>query len=231
MAPIERKPLPPPNANVTPLTEGDRAEFLARANEVINHYLSGPGSYWDEGPRKPLEETLSDLRAFHSQVTASKQLADDPGRILDSVAGLVDGAIDRVGRAIEDRDNSRDDIRVPLPETNDRIIRAPTNAPTRISYRGSAPREFSAGRDGMPRVATRFLSGKTMDRMPATTPEARTASQSEMPQGAPLIGLVSGKPMSFHPVQPQIWNFPDNSTPKDDRDNWLLRLIRGVRSS
>lgn len=42
MAPIERKPLPPPNANVTTLTEGDRAEFLARANEVINHHLSGP---------------------------------------------------------------------------------------------------------------------------------------------------------------------------------------------
>ena len=42
MDPIERKPLPPPNANVTTLTEDDRAEFLARANEVINHYLAAP---------------------------------------------------------------------------------------------------------------------------------------------------------------------------------------------
>ncbi|MCP4618671.1 MAG: hypothetical protein GY844_19830 [Bradyrhizobium sp.] len=74
MDPIERKPLPPPNANVTTLTQGDRAEFLARANEVIDHYLSGPGSYWDEGPRKDLEETLRDLRTFYSQVTASKQI-------------------------------------------------------------------------------------------------------------------------------------------------------------
>ena len=98
MAPIERKPLPPPSANVTTLTEDDRSELLAGANEVINHYLSGPGSYWDERPRKPLEETLSDLRAFQSQVAALQQLADDPGRILDSAAGLVDGAIDRVKR-------------------------------------------------------------------------------------------------------------------------------------
>ncbi len=121
MAPLERKPLPPPNVNVTTLTESDRAEFLARANEIINHYMSGPGSYWDEGPRKPFEETLSDLRAFQSQV-ATQQLADDPGRILDSVAKLFDGAIGRVKRAIDDRDNSRDKIIVPLPETNDRIM-------------------------------------------------------------------------------------------------------------
>jgi len=231
MAPIERKPLPPPNANVTTLTEDDRAEFLARANEVINHYLSGPGSYWDEGPRKPLEETLGDLRAFQSQVAASQQLADDPGRILDSVAKLFDGAIGRVERAIDDRDNSRDDIIVPLPETNDRIIRAPTNA-IGISYSGSAPRELPADRDGMPRVARRFLSGETMDRMATTAPDARIASQSEMLKGAPLSGPVSGKPMSFYSIQPPIWDLPDRSAPREeDADDWLTRLLQGVRSA
>ena len=225
MDPIERKPLPPPDANVTTLAEGDRAEFLARANEVINHYLSGPGSYWDEGPRKPLEETLSDLRAFRSQVDASQQLADDPSRILDSVADLVDGAIGRVKRAIDGRDNSRDDIWVPLPETNDRIIRPPINAAP-----GRVRPDLPANRDGMPKIATRFLSGRTMDGMPATALDARTASQSEMPQGAPLLGLVSGKPMSFYPVQPPIWNFPESSSANEDADAWLTRLLQGTRS-
>lgn len=229
MAPIERKPLPPPNVNVTTLTESDRAEFLARANEVINHYMSGPGSCWDEGPRKPFEETLSNLRAFQSQV-ATQQLADDPGRILDSVAKLFDGAIGRVKRAIDDRDNSRDKIIVPLPETNDRIIRAPTNA-IDIFYPGSAPCELPADRDGMPRVATPFLSGKTMDRMAATAPDARIASQSEMPQGAPPLGLVSGKPMSFYSIQPPIWDLPDRPASNEDADDWLTRLLQGVRSA
>lgn len=67
MDPIERKPLPPPGAKITTLTEGDRAEFLARANEVIDHYLNGPGSYWDEGPRKDLEETLGAYLGFSGQ--------------------------------------------------------------------------------------------------------------------------------------------------------------------
>jgi len=215
MDPIERKPLPPPNANVTTLTEDDRAEFLARANEVINHYLSGLGSYWDEGPRKPLEETLGDLRTFHSQVAASKQFADDPGRILDSAAGLVKGAIERVERAIEDRDDSRDKIWAPLPETNDRIIRAPPpNAPT-----GKARPDLPTDR---PKIATRFLSGRTMEAMPATALEGRTAFQSQM-QGVPLRGLVSGKPMSFYPVQPPIFGFPEQGA-RDDED-WLLQLL------
>ncbi|MGC4083118.1 MAG: hypothetical protein QM736_13665 [Vicinamibacterales bacterium] len=99
MDPIERKPLPPPNANATTLTEGDRAKLLARANEVMDHYLRGPGSYWDEGPRKDLEQTLDDWQAFHFQVLASKQFADDPGRILDSVSDLVRGTIGQIKEA------------------------------------------------------------------------------------------------------------------------------------
>lgn len=144
--------------------------------------------------------------------------------ILDSVAGLVKGAIGRIERAIENRDG-RDHIEVPLPETNDRIIRAPTNAPTGPS----APHELPADRDGMPRIATRFLSGKTMDRMQATAPDARTASQSERPQGVSLLGLMSGKPMSFYLVQPPIWDLSNNATPNENTDDWLVRLLQGVR--
>ena len=234
MAPIERKPLPPPNANVTTLTEDDRSELLAGANEVINHYLSGPGSYWDEGPRKPLEETLSDLRAFQSQVAALQQLADDPGRILDSAAGLVDGAIDRVKRAIEDSEG-RDGIWVAPPETNDRIVRAPTSAPMGISYLGSTPGELSADRGRMQRIATPVLSERTIEKKPAAAPDARIAPQSETSQGAPLLqgaplfGLVSGKSMSFYPVQPPIWVL-ERSAPNADADDWLTRLLQGTRS-
>jgi len=64
MATIERKPLPPPNSTATRITEADRAEIIARANDVIDHYLNGPGSYWDAGPRRPLQETVNDLKNF-----------------------------------------------------------------------------------------------------------------------------------------------------------------------
>ncbi len=64
MATIERKPLPPPNSTAVPITEADGAEIIARANDVMDHYLNGPGSYWDGGPRKPLQETIDDLHRF-----------------------------------------------------------------------------------------------------------------------------------------------------------------------
>jgi hypothetical protein len=54
MATIERKPLPPPNSRATTITEAERGEIVARANDVIDYYLNGPGSYFDSGTRKPL---------------------------------------------------------------------------------------------------------------------------------------------------------------------------------
>jgi hypothetical protein len=43
MATIEKRPLPPTNSTVTTITEADRAEIIARANDVIDYYLNGPG--------------------------------------------------------------------------------------------------------------------------------------------------------------------------------------------
>ncbi len=64
MATIERKPLPPPGANVTKIMEAERAEMIARANEVIDHYLNGSGSYWDEGPVSHLKKRSTTSRIF-----------------------------------------------------------------------------------------------------------------------------------------------------------------------
>lgn len=50
-------------------------------------------------------------------------------------------------------------------------------------------------------------------------PTSRGSSQPEMP----LVGLVSGKPMSFYPVQPPIFGFPEPGTPDDE--DWLMRLL------
>jgi len=38
----------------------------------------------------------------------------------------------------------------------------------------------------------------------------------------PLLGLVSGKPMPFYPVQPPIFGFPDQAAGDED---WLLQLL------
>src|SRR5882762_6700747 len=83
MATIERRPLPPPNSTATEITEADRAEIIARANDVIDYYLNGPGSYFQGGTRKSLlndpgVSTINDLKRFRKGVFTSKQFADDP---------------------------------------------------------------------------------------------------------------------------------------------------------
>jgi len=125
MATIERKPLPPLNSRTTPITEADRAEIMARANDVLDYYLNGPGSYFDAGPRKPVEfgdaeSTVTDLQKFKNRVVAAQQSADDPGMIMQSVVDLIERTIGQVQKAAQDNEGS-DRIRREFPEANDRI--------------------------------------------------------------------------------------------------------------
>ena len=125
MATIERKPLPPLNSRTVPITEADRAEIMAHANDVLDYFLNGPGSYYDAGPRKPVElgdaeSTVTDLQKFRDRVVASQQLADDPGAIMQSVIDLIKRTIGQVRAVAQDNEGS-DPIRRQFPETNDRI--------------------------------------------------------------------------------------------------------------
>jgi hypothetical protein len=125
MATIERRALPPPNSTATTITEADRAELIARANDVIDYYLNGPGSYFDTGTQKPLanelgNDTVTDLKNFRANVFASMQFADDPNSIMQSVLALIDKTIDQVKTAAQNKEG-RDDILHPLPDTNDQI--------------------------------------------------------------------------------------------------------------
>src|SRR5882724_6725528 len=125
MATIERRPLPPPNSTATTITEADRAEIIARANDVIDYYLNGPGSYWQAGPRKSLlnepgVSTVTDLKRYRDGVSASQQFADDPNSILDSVIELINQAIYQVKTAAQDSEG-RDDIWRGPPRTDDPI--------------------------------------------------------------------------------------------------------------
>jgi len=113
MPSIERKPLPPPGSAATKITEADRAEIMARANDVLDYYLNGPGSFFAAGPRKPLtappkpltgelgDSTVADLKKFKESVIASKQFADDPGAIMGAVAELIDETIKQVQAAAQ----------------------------------------------------------------------------------------------------------------------------------
>jgi hypothetical protein len=125
MAPIERKPLPPPNFRATKITEADRAEMIAHAKAVIDYYLNGPGSYWDAGPRKPLvgelgDSTVNDLNTFKDRVIASKQFADDPGLIMDSIIDLIDQTTRQVEEAARYSEGRGGIWRIP-PNTDDPI--------------------------------------------------------------------------------------------------------------
>jgi hypothetical protein len=149
MATIERKPLPPPNSTATPITEADRAEIMARANEVIDHYLNGPGSYFDSGTRKPLageleDNRVADLKNFKDNVIASMQFADDPNSIMRSVIELIDRTIEQVEEAARNNEG-RDSISLSPPKTND-----PIDDPRVISPRalGNAALPISLPADG-----------------------------------------------------------------------------------
>jgi hypothetical protein len=105
--PIERRPLPPKNFTAMSIAEADRAEMLDRANDVIDFYLNGPGSYWDAGPRKPLtgetgDSAVDDLRYFKDRVIASKQYVDDPHLVMDSIITPIEQTIRQVGEAVQD---------------------------------------------------------------------------------------------------------------------------------
>jgi len=102
MATIERKPLPPLNSRTVPITEADRAEIMARANDVLDYYLNGPGSYFDAGPRKPVEfgdaeSTVTDLQKVRDRVVASQQFRRRP-RHDHAVRHRFDQADDRPGQ-------------------------------------------------------------------------------------------------------------------------------------
>ena len=126
MATVERRPLPPMNSTAAIITEADRAEPIARANDVIDHYLNGPGSYFDSGTRKLLVSevrgsTVADLKKFKGNVIA-KQFADDPNSILHSVIELIDQTIYQVEQTAQNSEG-RDNIWRGPPRTDDpRVI-------------------------------------------------------------------------------------------------------------
>ncbi|MBW7964912.1 hypothetical protein [Bradyrhizobium sp. BR 10261] len=49
---IEKKPLPPIGSGSVTINPSDKEDITSRARDVIDHYVSGKGSWWDEGPRK-----------------------------------------------------------------------------------------------------------------------------------------------------------------------------------
>lgn len=94
------------------------------------------------------------------------------------------------------------------------------------------PEPFGLGA-GAP-IAPRDSSHENFDSRPTPFNDRSGSSTTVQPGAprhvAPLVGLVSGKPMSFYPVQPPIWDFSNNSTPNEDADDWLSQLLRSIRS-
>lgn len=128
MARIESHPLPPPGHPATTITEADRAEIISQANDVIDYYLNGPGSFAVEGVRKPpsdepgYDSTVQDLTKFKSSIVNARQFVDDQSGILNSVVELIERTIKQVQRAADaGKFGFRDNITVPAPATPDSI--------------------------------------------------------------------------------------------------------------
>lgn len=203
MASIERKPLPPPDSTAVTITEADRDDMTARANAVIDYYLNGPGSYWDAGTRKPLvsedergESTLNDLKKFKDSVIVSKQYADDPSSIMDSIIDLIDRARGQIQETARNNKGIEGISRLP-PNTDDpiddpRVIspRFLNNAAEPISLDSDQPALQPRG-GGTSGIAgsepTRFLSRKIVNRPPPTV-------FSPIVEGTPgRVGIAGGQ--------------------------------------
>src|SRR3954470_17213991 len=92
---------------------------------MLDYYLNGRGSYFDGGTRKPLvsefgNSTVSDLQRFKDSIIASKQFADDPNSIMDTVVEQVSKTIELVEQAARDNEG-RDSISRRPTNTNDPV--------------------------------------------------------------------------------------------------------------
>ncbi|WP_431203347.1 hypothetical protein ACQ86E_32010 [Bradyrhizobium betae] len=106
MPTIEKRPLPPIGAGSVTISPSDKDEIMSRARDVIDHYMSGEGSWWDEGPRKSAHETIDDLKRFKDSVLATEQYLDDPSSVWPSVKEMIDSAIEQTGQAIPNLENN-----------------------------------------------------------------------------------------------------------------------------
>ncbi|MBR1086227.1 hypothetical protein JQ621_01920 [Bradyrhizobium manausense] len=123
MPTIEKKPLPPIGSGSVAINPSDKEDITGRARDVIDHYVSGKGSWWDEGPRKSAQQTIEDLNRFKDSVLASEQYVDDPGSVLSSVKKMIDEAVQQVSNAMPSLDaDGHSEIRPHDP--NDSIMRA-----------------------------------------------------------------------------------------------------------
>ena len=230
MATIERRPLPPFNSKVTPITEADRAQIIAGARDVIDHYLNGPGSYWNSGPRKPLEETINDLERFKNQVIASKQFADDPNSIMVSVVEFIKKTTEQVEQAARSNEG-RDNISLPPPYTDDPIDDPRVTSPRALSNAAlpiSLPAETeqaeppAAGVPGTPSKPLRILSRRIVSQSPASAfgASAPAAPDRENPYGD-RFGSRTSSPQRIG---------SRNRTSLRPRSLWLRLLIQITRA-
>jgi hypothetical protein len=64
--PIERAPLPPPNAPV--IGEGDRSRIFGMIGRQLDDIINGPGSYYPEGNKKSPDALMDDLMNLYNSV-------------------------------------------------------------------------------------------------------------------------------------------------------------------
>jgi hypothetical protein len=80
MPTIEKKPLPPIGSGSVTINPSDKEDVTRRARDVIDHYMSGKGSWWDEGTRKSAQQTVDDLKRFKVAFSCPNNISTTPAR-------------------------------------------------------------------------------------------------------------------------------------------------------
>lgn len=180
------------------------------------------------------QQCISNADKYVTNEADSAALAKFAGNA--AIAGPDGGMRQSAARHNARRVTENDDPRVPNLQSDS--ANGPNTAERRPArYLGSriagksVPSGFAAGITAPPLVQSEedFDSHRTTRGGDFAGGTAFYPADSAQPDMS-LVGLVSGKPMSFYSVQPPIWDSRSGSAPNGEVEDWLTRLLQGVGS-
>jgi hypothetical protein len=181
----------------------------------------------------PGVSTINDLKRFRKGVVTSKQFADDPNAILDSVLKLIDQAVDQVKMAAQDNEG-KDDIWRGPPAIDDPIDDPRVTSPRELYNKLSPISSLiaSALRSADPKNI-RVLAGRIADTSRPSPFETGAPAVPFIPPNGPLAPArsASNDPFMNWQPSPSIAASPnsDQQVPQSQAAGTAQRPAQSIR--